>query len=208
MVDGYAGYNDVAESSRIRVGCWAHLRRKLFEARGAAAEADELLAFIQALYRVEHDVARDNLLGTPLHLARRTELSTRIVEAFEAWIAAHAAAYSPKHPLTVALTYFTNQRTALRRFLTDPALPLDNNAAERALRIIALGRKNFLFAGHCEGAQNFAILQSLVSTCQLHGVNPYAYLRDVLLRVQWPGVTADELMPWNWSPPPSEPAAA
>ena len=80
------------------------------------------------------------------------------------------------------------------------AILLDNNAAERALPIIALRRKNFLFAGHDEGAQNLAVLQSVVATCMLHDVNPYEYIRDVLVRVLKRGVTLDELMPWAWTP--------
>jgi len=206
MVDGYSGYNDAAVSTRMRLGCWAHLRRKVYEARTTAPEADELLAHIQALYRVEHDAANDEVLGTPLHLARRETISTQVMADIDAWVTARTGAYPPKHPLGAALTYFTNQRTALMRFLGDATLPLDNNAAERALRIIALGRKNFMFAGHSDAAQNYAILQSLVSTCQRHGVNPYAYLRDVLIRVQQPGVTPAELMPWCWVPPPPDPA--
>jgi len=101
--------------------------------------------------------------------------------------------------LSEALTYLTNQRTALRRFLDDPKIPLRNNIAERHLRIVAIGRKNFLFAGHHEGAQNLAVLQSIVATCQLHDVNPEAYLADVLVRIT-PGCDVEPLLPWNWAP--------
>ncbi len=98
-----------------------------------------------------------------------------------------------------AVTYATNQRKALRQFLDDPKLPLDNNFSERALRIFALGRKNYLFAGHAEGAQNLAVLQSIVATCRLQGVNPYEYIKDVLIRVQThPASNIDELLPANW----------
>lgn len=81
--------------------------------------------------------------------------------------------------------------------MDDPKLPLDNNIAERALRIVALDRRNFLFAGHDEGAQNLAILHSAIATCRLHGVNPCEYIKDVLIRSQAPGVALDDLMPWN-----------
>ena len=105
-----------------------------------------------------------------------------------------------------ALTYAKNQRQRLRRFLEDPKLALDNNYAERALRIIALGRKNFLFAGSTEHAQNLAVLQSIVSTCQLHGVNPYEYIRDVIIKLRdRPPDDVDDLLPWNWSPPTEPP---
>ena len=93
----------------------------------------------------------------------------------------------------------TNQREALRRFLEDPKIALHNNIAERHLRIVALGRKNFLFAGHQEGAQNLAVLQSIVATCQLHEVNPEVYLADVVVRLT-PGCNVEPLLPWNWVP--------
>jgi transposase len=91
---------------------------------------------------------------------------------------------------------------ALTVFLDDPKISLDNNASERALRILALGRHNFLFVGHDEAGQNLAILQSLMATCKLHEVNPYDYLVDVLIRVQSHSqVRIDELLPMNWQPP-------
>ena len=99
------------------------------------------------------------------------------------------------------------QRSTLRKFLSDPKLPLDNNTSERALRIIAVGRKNFLFVGHHEGGQNLAILQTVCSTCLLHGVNPYEYIRDVAVRVgAHPASRLDELLPMNWVPPPASKA--
>ena len=200
MVDGYSGYNGLEHGDRNRCGCWAHARRKVFEARLSAPEADELLALIQELYRVEHEVAKANLLGSAEHTRRREDESRAIVDEIEKWIAKRKGRYPPKSPLASALGYIENFRIELRRFLDDVAIPLDNNAAERALRIIALGRKNFLFAGHHEGAQNLAVLQSVVATCMLHDVNPYEYIRDVLVRVQKRGVTLDELMPWAWAP--------
>lgn len=103
----------------------------------------------------------------------------------------------------MAIGYADKQRDALSRFLDDPKLPLDNNIAERALRIIALGRKNFLFAGHVEGAKNLAVLQTIVATCAVHDVDPYAYIADVLIRVQThPASRIDELLPWSWQPLP------
>ena len=103
-----------------------------------------------------------------------------------------------------ALTYATNQRDKLEQFLHDPKLLLDNNAAERALRIIALGRKNSLFAGSAEKAQNLAVIQSIIATCQLHSVNPYDYIRHMLVEIQThPAARIGELMPWRWDPPGS-----
>jgi transposase len=199
VVDGYSGYNTLAESDRSRCGCWAHARRKFFEARSSAPEADEALKLIQKLYRVERQAAKREELGTSEHAKMRDKASRAIVDELEQWVAERAGRYSPKSPMGSALGYMKNHRDEFRRFLEDPLIPLDNNAAERALRIVALGRKNFLFAGHDEGAQNLAVLQSIVGTCQLHDVNPYAYIRDVLVRIQEPGVRLADLMPWAWS---------
>jgi transposase len=204
VTDGYAGYNGVVgDGKRTRVGCWAHARRKFYEALSSAPEAKELLDKIVALYRVEHDAAENGILGTEAHDILRGERSRLIVDDIEAWIDAHKGNTPPKSALGVALTYAKNQRKALREFLADPKLPLDNNASERALRIIAVGRKNFLFVGHEEGGHNLAILQTLCSTCLLHGINPYEYIRDVAVRVRFhPYPRLDELLPMNWKPPP------
>ncbi len=204
MVDGYSGYNGAVRAGRTRVGCWAHARRKFFDARAAnPEEAAHALDRIRALYRVEQKAAEQGIYGTAAHLACRRDQSKPIVTALIAWARKEKDRHPPKGPLAAALGYLTNQEEALSRFLDDPKLPLDNNIAERALRIIALGRKNFLFAGHDAAAQNLAILQSLVSTCLLHGVDPEAYLADVLVRLHSPGLVPDDLMPWNWRPPPS-----
>ena len=131
--------------------------------------------------------------------AERLQRSHDIVDAIDTWVDAREGKFGPKTKVGKALTYAKNHRKALRRFLADPKLPLDNNIAERALRIFALGRKNFLFAGHDDAAQNIAVLQSIVSTCALHGVNPYDYIRDVLIRIQThPAAELDAIMPWRW----------
>jgi len=203
-VDAYAGYNGVVgDGGRTRVGCWAHLRRYFYQALSSAPEARQVLDLIVSLYRIESDAALNHQLGTPAHLLLREELSTPIVEKIEAWVDERIDATPPKSPLGKALAYAKNQRQAMRAFLSDPKLPLDNNASERALRIIAVGRKNFLFVGHEQAGQNLAVLQTLCSTCLLHDVNPYAYLRDVLVRVRHhPHQRLDELLPMNWHPPP------
>jgi transposase len=129
---------------------------------------------------------------------RRAE-STPRVDAFFAWLAERAPDHPPKSPLGKAIRYAQKQETALRQFLVDPRGGLDNNAAERALKPIALGRKSFLFAGHDEGAENLAKLQRLVATCPRHGVNPQAYLEDVLVRVNThPAKDIAALMPSAW----------
>ncbi|HEX7477320.1 MAG TPA: IS66 family transposase [Polyangiales bacterium] len=213
VIDGYAGYNGVTvdddESSRTRVGCWAHARRKFFEALRTAPAAKEALELIVELYRIESHAAELDILGSEAHLALRDLDSRAVLTRLEAWLDNHSGQHPPKSAMGTAVGYAIKQRAALRVFLSDPKLPLDNNYAERGLRIFALGRKNFLFAGHVEGAQNLAVLQSVVSTCRLHGVNPYEYIKDLLLRMQThPAVRVDELMPWCWKPPPGADAHA
>ena len=205
VIDGYAGYNGVVgEGKRTRVGCWAHARRKIFEALSTAPEAKEVLDQIVRLYRIEHEAAENGILGTPAHGILRDKRSRSIVGEIEEWITERKQVTPPKSPLGVAITYAENQKTALRQFLDNAKLPLDNNASERALRIIALGRKNFLFVGHQEAGHNLAILQTLCSTCQIHNINPYEYIRDVAVRVRYhPNSRLDELLPMNWQPPPA-----
>jgi transposase len=209
-VDGFSGYNELeeGETRRTRVGCWGHARRKMYRAMQNVPAAREALEMIVELYVVERDAAMKGVLGTEEHAKMRRERSAPIVAKIEAWVDEQKGQHAPKSAMGRAITYAVNQRKRLRRFLEDPKLALDNNYAERALRIIALGRNNFLFAGSAEHAQNLAILQTIVSTCQLHGVNPYEYIKDVLIRARGrPPDQLDDLLPWNWSPPP-EPTPA
>lgn len=125
----------------------------------------------------------------------RRERSAIIVARIGEWLR-----QPPKSRFGAALRYAGRQWVALTRFLSDPLLPLDNNIAERALRIAALGRKNFLFVGHDEAGEHLADLYTLVSTCELNRINPFRYLRDVLIRVQThPQSRLDELLPQNWA---------
>lgn len=204
VIDGYSGYNKVTDvEGRTRVGCWSHARRKFFEAMSSVPEAKEVLDLIVELYCIEHLAAERDILGTDAHGLLRDTESRAALGKIDAWVDAHKGQYPPKSKMGIAVGYAIKQRVALSRFLEDPKLPLDNNVAERALRIVALGRKNFLFAGHVEGAQNLAILQTIVATCAVHSVDPYDYIKDVLIRVQsHPASRIDELLPWNWKPPP------
>ena len=202
VVDGYTGYNRVTlPQGRVRVGCWAHVRRKFFEALATAPEAQTALDFILELYRIEHAVRDAGQRGSPEHLCARRAQSAAIVQRMAAWMEEQLPRHPPKGPLGVALRYAQGQWTALTRFLEDAALPLDNNSAERALRAIALGRKNYLFVGHDEAGENLAGLSSLVATCEANGVNPEAYLADVLPRLEsHPAARLDALMPHRWRP--------
>jgi transposase len=200
QTDAFSGYDasTTKPGGRKSVGCWAHARRYYFTALTTAPEAREMLELIVELYRVEYEVAEADLLGSEAHRLLRVEKSGPILKRIAEWKAAHQGATPPKSPLGKAITYMTNQWKPLNRFLEDPKLRLDNNLAENALRIIALGRKNFLFVGHDEAGQNLAVLQTLVSTCRLHRVNPYDYLSDVLIRISDPRDKVDDLLPFNW----------
>jgi transposase len=206
-IDGYAAYNGLSErkGSRVRSGCWGHFRRKYFEAMPEGSEEHEnreLLALVADLYQVEDEAISLGIEGTPQHLELRQRKSHPIVKKIWRWVDARTGKHSPKSKMGAALTYATKQRDKLERFLYDAKLPLDNNVAERALRIVALGRKNSLFAGSAEHAQNLAVIQSIIATCRLHGVNPYDYIRRMLIEVQsHPAARIGELMPWRWHPP-------
>ncbi|WP_223644097.1 IS66 family transposase [Corallococcus sp. EGB] len=200
VVDAYTGYNAVTlPEGRVRVGCWAHVRRRFFEALPTAPEAREALDFILALYRVEA-LARDaGVVRTDAHQALRQQQSLPVLSALRAWMEAQTSRHLPKGPMGQALSYALKQWDALTRFSSDARLPLDNNRSEAALRKAALGRKNFLFVGHEAAGQNLAGLYALVATCEANQVNPEAYLADVLLRVQThPNARIGELLPHEW----------
>ena len=203
LVDAYSGYNAVTlPEGRIRVGCWAHVRRKFFDALGTAPEAKGMLNLILDLYRVEHAARDAGVLGQPEHLRLRAEQSAASLGRIRDWLATQGPLHPPKSPLGEAIRYAQGQWEALGRFVSDVTLPLDNNASENALRAVALGRKNFLFVGHDDAGSSLAGLYSLVATCHANGVNPEAYLADVLLHVQTqPAALIDELLPDRWKPP-------
>jgi transposase len=210
VADAYSGYNKVTTpSGRERAGCLAHLRRRFFDAQSAAPDAAKrAMDFILDVYRVERAALDDDLLGTPEHLEMRQTQSAAVMDDFKAWLLAEKDRHPPRGPMGDAIGYALGNWDALTLFLTDPHLPIDNNASERALRVAALGRKNFLFVGTDEAGENLAGLYSLIATCEVNGINPVAYLADVLLRVQThPASRIDELLPHNWKPPQAEPSA-
>ena len=205
--DKYSGYNKVTvPGRRERVGCLAHVRRKFFDARPTSPEAQAAMDFIVEVYKVERAALDDDLLGTEAHLAMRQSRSRQVMSDFKAWLEAEQPKHLPRGPMGEAISYALGQWPALTKFLTDARIPVDNNASENALRAAALGRKNWLFVGHDEAGENVAGLFSLVMTCEANGVNPVAYLADVLLRVQThPAARIDELLPHNWKPPTLKP---
>lgn len=205
QVDGFTGYNQVTTpDKRDRAGCWAHARRKYFGAlESAPDEAQWAIDTIREIYEVEYLAAEKNILGKPQHLTMRKAKSKELVEKLMVWAEEQKPKHRPKSPLGTALTYTLNQRKSLERFLADPKVRLDNNIAEQYLRLIALGRKNFLFVGHDEAGENLAVVQTLVSSCLANKVNPQTYLTDVLMRIaSHPHKQIDDLLPWNWHPDP------
>lgn len=209
VADAYSGYNKItAPGRRERAGCLAHLRRRFFEAQSSAPDAaKKAMDFILDVYRIERAALDADILGTPEHLELRQTESKAVMDDFKAWLLAEQGRHPPRGPMGEAISYALGQWDALTLFLTDPHLPIDNNASERALRVAALGRKNFLFVGTDHAGENLAGLYSLIATCDVNGVNPVTYLADVLLRVQThPASRIDELLPHNWKPPEAQPS--
>jgi transposase len=198
QADAYSGYDELfrTRSDLIEVGCWAHARRYFFEARETDLRAVEALAWIHRMYAVEreadeHDERKNPEQGVAPEIALRVRdavhrqmlrherskpLLTSLFERLDAW---HADVL-PKSPFGQAVQYALNQRAALKRFVEDGRLPIDNNASERDIRSIALGRRNWLFCGSVRGGRTAATITSLIATCQRHRVEPFTWLRDAL----------------------------
>ena len=203
QVDAFSGYNAVCvPDARTRVGCLAHVRRYFFKATETApAEANWVMNKIADLYAVEYEAAERQILGTSDHLALRNLCSAPLMDEILLYLQNEKPKHLPQGPMGKAITYACNSWDTLTHFLEDPHIRLDNNLSERHLRVIALGRKNFLFLGNDEAGDHLAVLQSLVSTCELNGVNPFEYLKDVLIRLAagHPQSRIDELLPHNWA---------
>jgi transposase len=199
-VDGYTGYNIVTDvEGRERTGCWSHVRRKLFEAMAVAPEARAALDIILDLFLVERKAKSRGIVGTPEHLHLRTSRSSDALGRLLVWMKDTIPLYEPSSAMGQALRYMQNQWPRLTAFLEDPLIPIHNNASEAALRIIALARKNSLFFGNDEAGERFAVLYSLIATCEKHSVNPVEYLTDVLLRIHdHPKSRIAELLPHRW----------
>jgi transposase len=204
--DAYSGYDELFRSEGvIEVGCWAHARRKYDEALNSRpAEASDMLGRIRQLYAFEKSFR--GMSPDQRHAARQTPLPPLVERIFER-AAELREATVPSEPLRSAVNYTINQRDALRRFLDDGRLEPDNNTAENAIRPLALGRKNWLFAGSERGGQAAALYLGLIQSCKNCGVNPWAYFNDVLRRIMThPASRLRELLPDQWQPLP-RPAA-
>jgi transposase len=202
VVDAFTGYNRVTKANgRTRAGCLAHARRKFFEALPGAPEAQVALDIIRNIYVVEHDAKEQGIVGTEGHLVLRRTRSRPLMAKLLCWTRQQRGRHPPKSKMGRAVNYMLNNHQELTRFLVDACVPPDNNRSEAALRVVALGRKNFLFVGHEDAGDNIAGLYSLVSTCEAYGNNPVAYLSDVLTRIgSHPISRIDELLPDQWQP--------
>ncbi|RAK61928.1 IS66 family transposase, partial [Phenylobacterium kunshanense] len=215
--DAYGGYGDLyaRESTPapiLEASCWAHGRRKVFEladvetaalkkARGEKAKpvyplALEAVQRIDALFAIEREIVGRSPAE---RLAMRQVRSAPLVEELETWMLQTRDKLSRGHDLAKAFSYMLRRWPSFTRFLSDGRICLSNNAAERALRGVALGRKAWLFCGSDRGGQRAAVLYSLIVTAKLNDVDPQAWLADVLARIaQHPVHRLDELLPWNW----------
>ncbi|MCP4607061.1 MAG: IS66 family transposase [Proteobacteria bacterium] len=205
QVDQYSGYNQVTTpDKRERAGCIAHGRRKFFEARDKAPElANYVLEKVIDIYEVEYDAADENILGTEKHLDMRKARSAPLMVELKEHLEKERPNHLPKGPMGKAITYTVDNWKEMTLFLQDAKIRLDNNISEGHLRLIALGRKNYLFVGNDVAGQNLAILQTLVASAVANDKNPQQYLADVLIRTQThPLSKIDELLPHNWKPPP------
>jgi transposase len=205
QADAYAGFNRLYEQGRkpapiVEAACWSHARRKYFDlARIVRAPiAVEAIERIDALFAIEREI---NGVSSERRLAVRDERSRPLVIALEIWLRQQRAKLSPKSETARAIDYSLKRWAAFTRFLDDGRLCMSNNAAEREIRAIAIGRHNWTFAGSDEGGRRAAAIYTLINTAKLNDIDPQAWLADILRRIaDHPAKRIDELLPWNWQP--------
>ncbi|WP_298195808.1 IS66 family transposase [Novosphingobium sp.] len=217
QADAYGGYSELYAEGRqpgpiLEAGCFAHARRKFFELADVAAAARrrsrnertgmiypialEAVQRIDALFDIERGINGSSV--TERHAVRQ-ELSAPLMAELHSWLTDQLARLSRNHDLAKAINYMLRRWDAFVRFLDDGRICLTNNAAERALRCVPLGRKAWLFCGSDRGGQRAAVLYTLIQTARLNDVDPHAWLADVLARIaDHPAAKLDELLPWNW----------
>jgi hypothetical protein len=224
QADAYSGYNRLYQPDRrpgpiVEALCWSHGRRKFFELADIAANARrgrdaspispialEAVRRIDALFNIEREI---NGLPAEQRLVVRRLSSAPLVVALEEWLRAERAKLSRHNAVAKAIDYMLTRWPAFTRFLDDGRICLSNNAAERALRGLALGRKSWLFAGSERGAERAAVMYTLIQTAKLNDVDPQAWLADVLAKIaDAPQNRLGELLPWSWTPNRSDRKAA
>jgi transposase len=205
QVDGYSAYDQLSRATRsggpiTLAFCWSHVRRKFYElyVGGNQPIATQALARIKKLYEIEAEIRG---LPPKLRSALRQETARPLVEALKPWMEESLAKVSKGSKLAEALAYGLNQWDGLVRYLDDGRIEIDSNTVERSIRPLALTRKNALFAGHDMGAASWATAATLIETCKLNGVDPLAWMTEVLTKLvnRWPASKIDELMPWAYS---------
>jgi transposase len=212
QADAYAGFNRLYEPNRkpgliLEAACWAHARRKFYELAELtkAPIASEAVARIDELFVVEREI---NGLAAEARLAARCRRSAPILSELEPWLRLQRDRVSGKSEIGKAIAYTLKRWAALTRFMADGRICLSNNAAERALRGIAVGRGNWTFAGSDRGGERAAAVYTLIETAKLNGIDPQAWLADVLARLpDHPAKRIGDLLPWNWKIPPQAAAA-
>lgn len=205
VCDGSPSYNSVTrDGQRIYCGCWAHARRKFLDCQqGFEEQCEQVLSWISQLYAIESEVKAQGLQGSEAHLLRRQTESREILKSLEAWLDKESGRYAPTEGLAKAITYLRNQWQGLIRFTEDPRIPLDNNAAERTMRRIGIGRKNWLFAGNDEKGESLAGLYSLVMSADLCGLNAEEYVKNLLDNLdEIRPSNLEDWLPHKWKPPP------
>jgi transposase len=209
--DGYAGFDKLyapttpaGDPALIEVACWSHARRKFYDVHQATASpiALEALEQIAALFAIEAAVRGQ----APDHrVAARQEHARPRLDGLRTFLDTSLARVSGKSSLAQAIRYALSRWTALTRYLADGRLEISNNAAERGIRPLALGRKNYLFCGSDAGGQRAACLYTIIETAKMNAINPEAYLADVLARIaDHPIRQIDALLPWRWRPSQTE----
>lgn len=197
QADAFSGYDCIfAGGDVVEVACWAHARRKFFDALTTnSAACNEALKMIQELYAVEKETSEKS---TAERLAERQAKSVGTLKRMKAWLDNQKVVALPKSPLGKAVTYALNNWSALCTFADNGDLSIDNNRSERALRAMAVGRKNWMFLGSAEGGRTATIIASFLATCKAHNIHPRIYLADVLTRLAQGADDLDSLLPGNW----------
>jgi transposase len=205
LSDGYAGYNQAIEKNKLgHLMCWAHARRKFFDVKELDPPfVGQVIALIGELYSVEREATEADIKTGVDPVRRhnlRQEKSAPVLEKIKTLLENPGKVILPQNLISKAIAYTLNHWQQLTRFLDDGRLPIDNNLVENAIRPVALGRKNWLFAGSPEAAQRMAIIYSLVATCKINGINPYEYFCDILPKVSsYPAHKIADLTPLKWN---------
>jgi transposase len=198
--DSYGGYKKLYGNQIVEAACMAHVRRKFHDVIKLKPSpiADEALSRIGALYDIE-----DRICGMlpDERRALRQEHARPVLEEMKVWIEDTLSTLPQKQKLAEAMRYALSRWAALSVYIDDGRVEIDNNIAERAMRPLGLGRKNWLFAGSDKGGDRIANILTIIETVKLHGHNPEVYLTDVLIRIQdHPKDRLEDLLPWNWTP--------